>query len=97
MSEKKDKPKALEEKERKRLTIKALKFGLISEGQAIKLGYKPKKSKSLPKHQKRKKPITKGIPNTIEERERIRKAIKKKTHDKKRKDAMQRRYAKKES
>jgi len=49
------KPKTIEDKERKRLTIKALKFGLISEEQAIKLGYKPKKSKSLPKQQKRKK------------------------------------------
>ena len=49
------KPKTIEEKERMRLTIKALKFGLISEEQAIKLGYKPKKLKSLPKLQKRKK------------------------------------------
>jgi len=46
------KPKTIEEKERMRLTIKALKFGLISEEQAIKLGYKPKKLKSLPKLQK---------------------------------------------
>jgi ribosomal protein L37AE/L43A len=50
----KTKPKTKEDKERRRLTIKARKFGLISTEQAIKLGYKPKKSKPLPIQSKKK-------------------------------------------
>ncbi len=51
----KKEPSTKEEQERKRLTKKALEFGLISAEQAIELGYKPKKRKPLQKKQKRKK------------------------------------------